>query len=501
MRARISSRPSRNVDAPTGGARHKVNRLLAGALGLVMATGLGAVVGATATAVAAPSAASAASSVNGPISRKEVMDRAEFWADLGQPYSQTTWSGDPQGKSYRNDCSGLVSMAWHVDGSFTTGTFPGSGLASPLGSLHDLKPGDAIHKDGHMELFAFWKNERNHSEGAYVYSFNKDGEPVRSPNEENRKGNIGYNSWSDMSTYRAWRYNKIVDDYRPFDSFTGDAKTDLVIHNGTDVGVRKGTGSGFSDLGVVTSGWGRFHGMKVANGMGRLFYGDFNGDHYTDMIVHSGTDVSVRLNNKSNAFGGGTVVSSGWGRFHGMDVADGLGRLYFADYNADGYTDMVVHHGTEVWVRLNTTNGGFDGGRLVSSGWGRFHGMNVPNGMGRLYFADYNADGFDDMIVHSGTDVSVRLNNNAKGFTPAGTVSSGWGRFHGMDVTDGLGRLYFADYDGDGFDDMVVHQGTDVFVRLNNTASGFDGGRLVTSGWGRFHGMQVTNGLGRLYFA
>jgi hypothetical protein len=36
-------------------------------------------------------------------------------------------------------------------------------------------------------------------------------------------------------------------------------------------------------------------------------------------------------------------------------------------------------------------------------------------------------------------------------------------------------------------------------VRLN-VGGGFDGGRTVTSGWGRFHGMQVANGLGRLYF-
>ncbi|MEU4161132.1 VCBS repeat-containing protein [Actinoplanes sp. NPDC026670] len=287
---------------------------------------------------------------------------------------------------------------------------------------------------------------------------------------------------------------------RPFDSFTGDAKTDLVVHTGTDVGVRKGTGSGFSDLGVVTSGWGRFHGMQVTNGMGRLYYGDFNGDHYTDMIVHSGTDVSVRLNSKNNSFGSGTVVSSGWGRFHGMDVTDGLGRLYFADYNGDGFTDMIVHSGTEISVRLNTRNGGFDGGRVVTSGWGRFHGMNVTDGMGRLYFADYDGDGFDDMIVHSGTEVSVRLNTGS-GFDGGRVVTTGWGRFHGMNVTDGLGRLYFADYDGDGFDDMIVHQGSDVSVRLNTRGGGFDGGRVVTTGWGRYHGLNVTNGLGRLYLA
>ncbi|MEU8659241.1 FG-GAP repeat domain-containing protein [Actinoplanes philippinensis] len=287
---------------------------------------------------------------------------------------------------------------------------------------------------------------------------------------------------------------------RPYDSFTGDAKADLVVHTGTDVGVRKGTGSGFADLGVVTSGWGRFHGMQVTNGMGRLYYGDFNGDHWTDMIVHSGTDVSVRLNTKAGGFDSGRVVSSGWGRFHGMDVTDGLGRLYFADYNGDGFTDMVVHQGSDVSVRLNTRNGGFDGGRVVTTGWGRFHGLNVPNGLGRLYFADYDGDGFDDLVVHSGTEVSVRLNTRNGGFDGGRVVTTGWGRFHGLNVTDGLGRLYFADYDGDGFDDLIVHQGSDVSVRLN-TGSGFDGGRVVTTGWGRYHGLNVTNGLGRFYLA
>ncbi|MFC4072301.1 FG-GAP repeat domain-containing protein [Actinoplanes subglobosus] len=482
-----------------------MKRLCAGALGLVIASGLGAVVGATATAVTTPVAASAASSVGGKITRSEVLERAQYWADLGQPYSpgaplSYTYHDDAQGKSYRDDCSGLVSMAWHVDSSFTTASFPGSGLATRLGSLNELKPGDTVHKDGHMELFAFWKSPSDHTKGAYVYSFNTPGEPVRSPNEENRKGNIGFNSWSDMLTFDAWRYKNIVDDDLVYDSFTGDAKADLVIHNGTDVGVRKGTGSGFTDLGVVSSGWGRFHGMQVTDGMGRLYYGDFNGDHYTDMIVHSGTDVSVRLNNKNGGFGSGTVVSSGWGRYHGLDVTDGMGRLYFADFNGDGYTDMIVHSGTEVSVRQNTKNGGFGTGRVVSSGWGRFHGLNVTNGMGRLYFADYNGDGKDDMIVHLGTDVSVRLNTGS-GFTNIGVETTGWGRYHGIGLTDGMGRLYFADYDGDGFDDLVVHTGTDVHVRLNQDGNGFDGGRLVTSGWGRFHGMQVSNGMGRLYFA
>jgi hypothetical protein len=233
---------------------------------------------------------------------------------------------------------------------------------------------------------------------------------------------------------------------------------------------------------------------------GRQF-DSFSGDARADLVVHTGTDVGIRTGVSTGGFDAGTVPTTGWGRYHGMQVTNGLGQLFFADYNADHKTDMIVHDGTNISVRLNNGNGGFNSGTTVSSGWGRYHGLDVANGLGQLYFADYNADGFADMIVHDGTDISVRLNNKGAGFNSGTTVSSGWGRYHGMQITNGLGRLYFADYDGDGYDDMIVHDGTNVSVRLNNDGAGFDSGRNVTSGYGRYHGLQVPNGLGRLYFA
>jgi hypothetical protein len=286
---------------------------------------------------------------------------------------------------------------------------------------------------------------------------------------------------------------------RTYDSFNGDARADMIVHAGTEVSVRKGgSGGGFDGGAVVTSGWGRYHGMQVPDGLGRLHFADFNNDHYTDMIVHHGSDVSVRYNNGKGVFDGGRTVSTGWGRYHGLDVANGLGRLHFADFTGDGRADMIVHHGSDVSVRSNVGEG-FDGGRTVTSGWGRYHGVQAANGLGRLFFADLNSDDKADMVVHDGSDVSVRYNTSG-GFDGGRIISSGWGRYHGLDAPNGLGRLHFADYDGDQLDDMIVHDGSDVSVRLN-VGGGFDGGRTVTSGWGRFHGMQITDGLGRLYFS
>src|SRR5690348_11217979 len=100
----------------TGSAPSGLRRLMtAGLLTAVAAAGL--------TTFAAPQA-SAASSVDGPITRSEVIARAQYWVDHRVPYSQSAYYPDPQGRTYRTDCSGYVSMAWHLGSSLVTSTLP-----------------------------------------------------------------------------------------------------------------------------------------------------------------------------------------------------------------------------------------------------------------------------------------------------------------------------------------------------------------------------------------
>ena len=64
-----------------------------------------------------------ASSVrSGPIGRAEMLSRAQNWVDRGITYTQTgTWATDAEGAhTYRRDCSGLVSLAWHYGSSLLT---------------------------------------------------------------------------------------------------------------------------------------------------------------------------------------------------------------------------------------------------------------------------------------------------------------------------------------------------------------------------------------------
>ncbi|WP_043625894.1 hypothetical protein [Nonomuraea candida] len=65
-------------------------------------------------------------------------------------------AADSAGRAYRTDCSGFVSTAWHLSRSLVTGEFATYNGKTVLASLHDLRPGDALLRSGHIELFARW---------------------------------------------------------------------------------------------------------------------------------------------------------------------------------------------------------------------------------------------------------------------------------------------------------------------------------------------------------
>ena len=93
--------------------------------------------------------------VGQPISPEEAFARGETWLNPPVPYSMSAYTGDPNGKSYRTDCSGFVSMAWHLPNSETTVTLPESTVETI--SWDSLAPGDAVNRSlpggsGHVML-------------------------------------------------------------------------------------------------------------------------------------------------------------------------------------------------------------------------------------------------------------------------------------------------------------------------------------------------------------
>ncbi len=97
-----------------------------------------------------------ASDVNGPIGRGEALDRAWSWVAERVPYSQSDYHTNQFG-TYRQDCSGFVSMAWHLDQSRTTWTLWD---VTHTISAADLQPADALLRDSggvdHVALFIRW---------------------------------------------------------------------------------------------------------------------------------------------------------------------------------------------------------------------------------------------------------------------------------------------------------------------------------------------------------
>lgn len=107
----------------------------------------------------------------------------EYWAKSRQPYYDESGATHPYNwyhdEEYRPDCSGMVSMAWHVVTSasnnwgYWTGNIESVASAvtwSYSTSLSHIQPGDLLNdkSDGHAVLFAGWDSDHVHFK---VWSF------------------------------------------------------------------------------------------------------------------------------------------------------------------------------------------------------------------------------------------------------------------------------------------------------------------------------------------
>lgn len=141
--------------------------------------------------------------MDGTISRTEVIERAQFWVDKSIPYNQSGSYADPQGRSYRTDCSGYVSMAWHLGSSRVTSTL--GGVATQI-SRDALQPGDImLASSGHVVLFENWTDSSHTRYWAYEFGAT----PVT-------RHAVPYPYYSDDSrTYLPYRYNRITGGSEP----------------------------------------------------------------------------------------------------------------------------------------------------------------------------------------------------------------------------------------------------------------------------------------------
>ncbi|MFD5462037.1 peptidoglycan-binding protein, partial [Kitasatospora sp. NPDC127059] len=131
-----------------------------------------------------------------PVTRAQIVQRAQAWVDQAVPYSMGRYWSD----GYRQDCSGFVSMAWGLGSNQTTWTLPN--FAERI-NRNDLQPGDVLiynnpanpQAGSHVTIFAGWTDSSRTRYLAYEQT---------SPGTKKRATPYAY--WNNSGSYVPYRY-------------------------------------------------------------------------------------------------------------------------------------------------------------------------------------------------------------------------------------------------------------------------------------------------------
>ncbi len=413
-------------------------------------------------------AAHAASSVGGPITRSEVLARAQFWignSAIQYSQQQSDAHSDGTGGMYRPDCSGYVSMAWHLPkrpGStwdYNTDSLPD---VSHVITKDELLPGDIMLRiggdQGHTMLFNRWLDSGRTEFEVLEQGHAKVGpDPV--PNYPHVTRYI-YKSATD-SGFKPYRYNNIVEDLGAtptglLGDVNGDGRVDVLARDGNGALwlYPNSGGSGVNTFGTrsqVGTSW---------NGMSAIEVGDLNSDGRVDVVSREAATGALWLYPNTggtgmNTFGARSQIGTGW---------NGMSAIGLGDLNSDGRVDVVSREATTgaLWLYPNAGGTGmntFGARSQVGTGW---------NGMSAINLGDLNSDGKVDIVSREATTGALWLYPNAGGtgintFGPRSQVGSGW---------NGMSAINLGDLNSDGRVDIISREATTGALWLYPNAGG-----------------------------
>ncbi|MFJ4188286.1 hypothetical protein [Kitasatospora sp. NPDC089509] len=169
------------------------------AAGIIAATTLALPASAQAAAPGPAQAAVTAPAAQG-VTRADILKRADFWFKRGVPYSTQRYYPDPDGKKYRTDAAGYVSMAWRLPTSLTVEQLTDPAVTERI-TADQLRPGDALAdaKSGNVLIFAGWADKKRTHYVAYEQT---------PPRVKHHK--VPYPYWDHKADYAAYRYKNIA---------------------------------------------------------------------------------------------------------------------------------------------------------------------------------------------------------------------------------------------------------------------------------------------------
>ena len=331
------------------------------------------------------SPAHATSSIGGPISPSEMMSRAQYWVNNNVPYTESgATAADPEGTQYREDCSGFVSMAWHLNTSlivtdpapydFTNvdGT-PNTAYDTGIGAFSNLQQGDAMaYPHQHIFLFNQWTNKANGDFTYYAESNPND--PTHGPTPANIN-DANLEGWP-KSGYVGLRYNNVTSNPVAVHStptsdstytvFNPDTKTMMLfgIGSGGHLGVTRSTNGGAS-----WSNWTEANAYWTLQGTPNSLY---DPDTKTTMIFARGSADGAMGISISGDNGAGwtnwTQMNAYWSNFKG-DAS--------SVYDPDTKTITVFARGgdgTIGYTQSGNGGAGWTNWAPVNAYWGNFAG-------------------------------------------------------------------------------------------------------------------------------
>jgi hypothetical protein len=228
-------------------------------------------------------------------------------------------------------------------------------------------------------------------------------------------------------------------------------------------------------------------GLDVFNLAGGVIVDDFDNDGYLDVVV-STWDPKGQLrffrNNRDGTFSDRTDQAGRTGLFGGINVIQ-------ADYNNDGFTDILVLRGG--WLQRD---GQIPNSLLRNNGDGTFTDVTFDAGLGKVHYpthsaswADYDNDGYLDLYV--GNESSAAHEPESKG-TGAGWAGGG----HEIEAP---GQLFHNNRDGT-FTDVAAAAGVLNYRYAKGVVWGdYDGDRrpdLYVSNYGDANRLYHNNGDG-----